>query len=464
MTSGNSSLQERLFGCLRFYRVLAPILSTQLLTHFPTLLAFWMLSKLGSKQMAASALGLGIYYTVQIAFSSIFSGFSMLVSHARGKNKKDMQSVAEIVHSGLIVLLVCSLLSAGVILLIPSILPLLGQPKDLLPILRQFFYWSSIRIIVRLSCAFMCQYLNAIHFSWVSTFVTIIRPPIFIFFAYTFILGHFGFSAMGVVGLTMTAMVTGLIELIILFLAAAFNSGLNLRGGLFSAFSCRLHLVKKIFKLGVSLSVTSLGVRSSLSVLILLIGLYGKTMLAAYEVVNQFILLFWTIIYSCSEALRLLTSYYCARKDRLYCEKSLAASLRLAFLFWLLFSFFLAFDPALVASLYAHTSLPTPPLWLKPAEYFMYIAVVYLMIYAFIELLSGSLQGLGKSASAAKLTLLPIWLFVLPFSFIVSRFIIPGAISLRACYVVALLFPAYMIYRLWKKNIGALGLAPAQKN
>lgn len=447
------------FSLGKLYRFSLPIISTQLLAIFPLLVAFWMLSKLGQRQMAAAAIGIPMYYVIQKAFAYFSSSFGVVVSHTLGEGSCAKDRLCQYAHSAAILACVLSLTAGFIMLIFPILLPFLGQPSPLIPILKGFFYFSALRVSLAIFNAFLKEYFFSMHFPWYGPVLACVRFPLIIFLSYAFILGHFGMPALALSGFALAPALAGTVQLILSLLFIRLNKSLNLNKMLFGCFKGSIKSFKEMFLMGCPMVAQQVGTRVALVVLVVLTGLYGERMLAGWGVVNQFIIIFWVISRGLSTALKLMTSYSNAQKKAEAVRQHANVSFLLIASFSILVSFFFVVTPDLLISLYRHAEGTSSSEWVIPAKYFMYIAAFYLFSYGFRAMLTASFQGLGDVKFPMRVVLSWLWFFALPLAVIVSFFFIPGAISLRACYVFGSIFPVFMLYRQWRKKMASLSVS-----
>jgi len=271
----------------------------------------------GTEALAALSFGLNFLNIPFIALYGLSSATSIYVAHAFGSGKTD--ELSSVLRHGIIICFLMALAVAGLMLFFFEHLEwfgYLGQPKELIPIARPYVYFYSASFIFQI-CAGNCRaYCESQNRPWLPFYV--IFGTIFLnaVLDYGFVYGAFGLPKMGLMGAGLATMLCAMVQFFGLVTVIIRNGRLNLTMRQLMKPTLDRVFVRKHLKIGLPTAL-QIGVEiGAMSVLALLAGQLGMTVLAAHHVSIQIIAFIFMIPMGMSFAISIRVSQACGAKDR----------------------------------------------------------------------------------------------------------------------------------------------------
>ncbi|TQR61480.1 MATE family efflux transporter, partial [Acinetobacter sp. RF14B] len=129
--SNVSSATTFSFELKRLFQLMLPILVTQFSQAGLGLIDTIMAGHLSPTDLAAIAVGVGLWIPVMLLFSGIMIATTPLVAEANGA--RTPEKIATIARQSLWVALVLGIIAGLILQILPWVLPLLGVPESLQP-------------------------------------------------------------------------------------------------------------------------------------------------------------------------------------------------------------------------------------------------------------------------------------------------------------------------------------------
>jgi MATE family multidrug resistance protein len=271
----------------------------------------------GTEALAALSFGLNFMNIPFIALYGLSSATSVYVAHAYGSGKT--AELPSILRHGIIICFILSVAVAGGMLFFFEHLDrvgYLGQPKELMPIVRPYLYYYAAAFIFQLcggNCRAYCESQNRPWLPFYVVFGTIFLNAVL---DYGFVYGVWGFPKLGLAGAGLATMLCAAAQFFGLVTLILWNGKLNLTlRQLLKPTLDRVFLVKHL-KFGIPTAL-QIGVEiASMSVMAMFAGKLGTSTLAAHHVTMQIIGLIFMIPMGMSFAVSIRVSQACGAKDR----------------------------------------------------------------------------------------------------------------------------------------------------
>jgi len=264
-------------------RLALPVVSTQVAFMLMGVIDTLMVSRLGTRALAAATLGNLWVFGTFVFFMGLLMGLDPIISQAHGA--RDGARVGLALQRGLVLSLLASLPLAALWALTGPVLRLAGQEADLAALAQGFAVVQIPSIPAFLAFTAMRQYLTgrgimkpAMWIAWAANVVNL-------FFNWVLIYGHLGFTARGVMG---SGMATAIARVFMLFLLTAFIYWGRLHEGAWTGWTRRafeLRGLVEVLAFGVPVA-AQIGLEVwGFQVATLLAGKLSATALAAHSIV-----------------------------------------------------------------------------------------------------------------------------------------------------------------------------------
>ncbi|WP_208976068.1 MATE family efflux transporter [Pseudovibrio exalbescens] len=237
-----------------------------------------MISPLGTLPLAAASLTAAVLIVAQSAVYGFITPVGIEAAQKFGFN--DTQGVRRALRQGLLMAACVGLLSAAIMALCWPIMPLIGQPPEVLELGK--FYWftmSAFLIPVAVLMA-ISQVLSAIGRAWTAAFLSFGGVILNIPLNYVLIWGVGSWFGLGLVGAGIASLTADVIAACVALLWLS-------RQGYLRRVTSEPGLGRRLAGEGLPLSLGHLGEGAAFSLVGILLGLFGATALAANQIVQS---------------------------------------------------------------------------------------------------------------------------------------------------------------------------------
>lgn len=265
------------------------------------------------------------------AFIIFGTGFSFaltpLVGENLARNKKYVAAAWK--KNSLVANLLLSFVLIGILTVIYFNIDLLGQPAELLPLIKPYFIVSMISVIFVMLANSYRQFVEAITDPSVSMWILLSGNLLNIVGNYALIYGKFGLPEMGLIGAgysTLASRIFMLVAFIIVFLSKP-SYRVYRRG--FKRMWVMPNRLLRITKIGMPIALQQGLEAATFSLTAIMVGWLGSTELAAHQVVISLSTISFTTYLGLGAATAIKTSYYKGARDMEQVRKTTVAGVHL---------------------------------------------------------------------------------------------------------------------------------------
>lgn len=253
-------------------------------------------------------------FNIPILFGLGFAyGLTPLVGQAFGRN--DTGRVGGLLRNSLLANSITGLILTAAVAIIYADIGLLGQPEELLPIIRPYFILQTVSLVFVMGFNAFKQFSDGITDSLTPMFIMLGANLLNIIGNYILIYGKFGCPEMGLTGAGISTLVSRIVMLL------AFVAAFRLKGRYrpylraFSSARCRRKDMKELARMGGMVGL-QMGMETSLfSVAGVMIGWLGSAYLAAHQSLSTVSTLGFMMYYGIGAATSVKVSNYYGRGD-----------------------------------------------------------------------------------------------------------------------------------------------------
>lgn len=428
----------------KIFALALPMTGSQLINVASGFLCMAMLAQLGHQVLAASALIFSTQLSIMVSGMSLLFSLSVLVGHAHGA--KNYLAIGNYVQQGWTLSLLISLPIMLLFWHIDTILIFFGQSADIASIVRQYFHAYVWAVIPGFLSTCNQQFGYGINKKMLIVSTSAMSVIILLISAYTLIFGKFGLPHLGVAGLGYAVVIQYTFFFVFTTLFFYYEKSFKP----FALFNYRAHQhlehFQQMFKMGWPICVQMGGEMLSFFVSGIMVGWLGTTALAAFQIVNQYYFLIVIPIFSLSQASGILVGHARGAQQLHEIKKISHASIAIGLTLSLLVAGIFLFFPKNLAAFYIEINNPANAATL-------HLTILIFIIIAFSQILDsvrnillGILRGLFDTRFPMYISLITIWLFGMPLSYIlafplhlgIGGFVTGGMFGMLTCMLVLL--------------------------
>ena len=246
------------------------------------------------------------------AFIIFGTGFSFaltpLVGENLARNKKFV--VAAWLKNSLLANLLLSVLLTGVLVLIYFNVGNMGQPSELLPLIRSYFMVSMISVIFVMLANSFRQFVEGITDPLVSMWILLSGNLLNIIGNYVLIYGKFGFPEMGLLGAGYSTLFSRVFMLVMFVLVFLFRPSYKPYRQGFIRMWIMPNRLMRLTRIGVPIALQQGLEAATFSLTAIMAGWLGSLELAAHQVVISISTVSFTIYLGLGSATAIRTSYF----------------------------------------------------------------------------------------------------------------------------------------------------------
>ena len=434
------------FELKKLFQLMIPIVITQFSQAGLGLIDTIMAGHLSATDLAAIAVGVGLWIPVMLLFSGIMIATTPLVAEANGA--RTPEKIATITRQSLWVALVLGIIAALVLQVMPFLLPILGIPDSLQPKASLFLHAIGLGMPAVTMYAALRGYSEAIGHPRPVTVISLFALLVLIPLNFIFMYGLGPIPALGSAGCGFATSILQWLMFLTLTTYILKNGAYQSTQPLTHFEKLQSYWVKRILKLGFPIGLAIFFEVSIFSTAAIVLSPLGEITVAAHQIAISITSQLFMIPMSLAIALTIRVGTY-------YGERNLAALQKVQFL-GLSTATLLAFTTMVllyvfrepVVALYTRDPVVTPM-----AVYLVLYAVAYQLMDAWQVSAAGCLRGMQDTKGPMWITMLAYWVIAFPVGVYLSRFADSGAAGVWIGLIVGLSIACVLLLtRLYHNN------------
>lgn len=385
-----------------------PFIAAQLIYACSGFIGTAMVAHLGQDALAASVLVSMIWMSLSVLFFGILNSISVLVAHQYGA--KNYQAISLIMGQAFILGLLLTGIIIGILYNMPMLLHWSHQPQAVLKLAYDYMHallWVIPELLVLIICE---QFLAGINRTKMVLRISLLVVPIEIPLMYLLIFGKLGLPACGVAGIGYGLAVTYTLTAIFLC-AYLLKSSAYKKFGIFDHVR-QLHFnwLKELVYVGLPIGCMHVIEVSTFMIMTFWIAHFGTTLLAAHQLVMQYLGFAITVVFAMSQAVTVRVGHAVGRAD--------LPGIRYAIYVGMLLNFCCMFCIALAFNLFPHFFFridvnihdTTNALLLADASMLLSISGVLMLFDNFRIIGFGALRGLKDTKFPMYASFIAFWM------------------------------------------------------
>ena len=446
MSTTVSHTTSNRFELKQLTHLMLPILITQFSQAGLGLIDTIMAGQLSAVDLAAIAVGVGLWIPIMLLFSGIMIATTPLVAEANGA--RTPEKIATIVRQSLWVALILGVIAGLLLQLMPLLLPILGVPANLLPKASLFLHAIGFGMPAVTMYAALRGYSEALGFPRPVTAISLLALVVLVPLNYLFMYGFGPIPALGSAG---CGFATAILQWLMFFALLGYIQ----KAKIYQATSIFSHFekidrdwVKRILKLGLPIGLAIFFEVSIFSTAAIILSPLGETIVAAHQIAISVTSQLFMIPMSLALALTIRVGTYYGEKNYVAMRKVQKLGLMTATGLALTTMLFMwLFRPEIVA-IYTQDILVA-----EVAMYLIWFAIAYQIMDAWQISAAGCLRGMQDTKGPMWITMIAYWVVAFPVGIYLSRFTSMGAPGVWIGLIVGLTVACILLLlRLYMNN------------
>ena len=265
------------------------------------------------------------------AFIIFGTGYSFALTPLVGENlaRQKRYVVSAWLKNGIVANFLLSLVLMAILTVIYFNVEHLGQPGELMPLIKPYFLISMISIIFVMVANSFRQFVEGITDPSVSMWILISGNLLNIVGNYVLIYGKGGFPELGLMGAGYSTLISRIFMLVMFVLVFVFRPSYRAYRKGFMRMWVLPNRLMRVTRLGVPIALQQGLEAATFSLTAIMVGWLGSTELAAHQVVISISTISFTTYLGLGSATAIRTSFYKGAKDWVQVRKTTVAGIHL---------------------------------------------------------------------------------------------------------------------------------------
>ena len=421
----------RRYELKQLFHLMLPILVTQFSQAGLGLIDTIMAGRLSPTDLAAIAVGVGLWIPVMLLFSGIMIATTPLVAEAKGA--RTPEKIATIARQSLWVAFILGVIAGLVLQVLPLTLPLLGVPESLQPKAGLFLHAIGFGMPAVTMYAALRGYSEAIGYPRPVTAISLMALLLLVPLNFIFMYGVGPIPALGSAG---CGFATAILQWLMLMSLALyiFKNRVYQSSQPFSHWEkLNGYWLKRILKLGFPIGLAIFFEVSIFSTAAIVLSPLGETIVAAHQIAISVTSQLFMIPMSLAIALTIRVGTYYGEQNWDAMRRVQGLGLMTATILALLIMLMLWVFRSEIVALYT-----SDPMVTQIALYLVLFAVAYQLMDAWQISAAGCLRGMQDTKGPMWITMIAYWVIAFPVGVYLSRFRDMGAAGVWVGLIVGL--------------------------
>lgn len=421
----------RRYELKQLFHLMLPILVTQFSQAGLGLIDTIMAGRLSPTDLAAIAVGVGLWIPVMLLFSGIMIATTPLVAEAKGA--RTPEKIATIARQSLWVAFILGVIAGLVLQVLPLFLPLLGVPESLQPKAGLFLHAIGFGMPAVTMYAALRGYSEAIGYPRPVTAISLMALLLLVPLNFIFMYGVGPIPALGSAG---CGFATAILQWLMLLSLALyiFKNRVYQSSQPFSHWEkLNGYWLKRILKLGFPIGLAIFFEVSIFSTAAIVLSPLGETIVAAHQIAISVTSQLFMIPMSLAIALTIRVGTYYGEQNWDAMRRVQGLGLMTATILALLIMLLLWVFRSEIVALYT-----SDPMVTQIALYLVLFAVAYQLMDAWQISAAGCLRGMQDTKGPMWITMIAYWVIAFPVGVYLSRFGDMGAAGVWVGLIVGL--------------------------
>jgi len=460
-----SSMQTNILYFKKTTAKSLPLVGARLLHAATDFINMIIIAKLGLDSLAAGSLIASTSATIFLMSWAMLFPVAVVVAYAKGHARchvfrcelssqfttQDMApiEIGKILKSGCILALIVGLGASIIMWNANYILSMFHQPQNLIALATPYFHILALAMIPSALCVCFNEFAIGILKTHLVIIWRIINTPLTLFLSYGLVLGKFGLPKIGITGAALGYTITywGLAIGIFVY----FSCARNYREYCFYRARSTYAYLKQLFIIGWPISIQLGAIITSYTILTYMMGWFGKTALAANQIIGQCATIVAMIPYGISQASSAIVAQTFGANKKMTKAAGFSGIylggiivVLIAIIYWTI--------PKPLISIYLNIHDVNNIAIISLATLFLYINGFNQIVDALSVSTLGALRGLSDTKIPMFINIASSWLTSIPVGYILAFKLEAGAAGLYLGFALGSTLNAILLIRRFKRN------------
>lgn len=385
-----------------------PLVSSQIVYASSGFLGTAMVAHLGEDALAASVLVSMIWMCLSVLFFGILNSISVLVAHQYGANNNE--AISKIMGQSIILGVIVTILIMATMLAMPPLLHLTEQTAEVLRLAKIYMFSLLWEVPALVMLIILEQFLAGINRAKIVLRISLLIVPIEIPLIYVLIFGKFGVPAFGIAGVGYGFATTYTISLIGLVWYLCKSKQYKPFGIFKHIWNFNANYFRELVVVGLPMGFMHVIEVSAFTMMTFWIARFGTTMLAAHQIVIQYLWFAITLVFAMSQAVTVRVGHSVGREDIIAVRQASYVGMTLNFICVLIIAILFYAAPNFFLSLDVDIHSPENYALVKDASILLSISAVLLVFDNFRIIGFGALRGLKDTNFPMIASIISFWL------------------------------------------------------
>ena len=400
-----------------------PLALTGLLQSSVFFFETMFLAHLGNDILAAGALVTWLFGTLVVTLFGTLSSINILIAHKFGAN--DEQSILKIVRDGVWLAL---LFAPPMFLLFWNMAPiflLFGQSPEIVVLAKAYLHAIAWGVLPNVIMIALLEVIMGLGRARLILIIGVITVALTILFSFALIFGKCGFPALGIAGAGWGMTISYWIGTLILVTYVALDKDLR------RYFNLVFTAAKPSYWLELLQVGTPMGIMYCVEVafffaLTLIMGSFGVLVMAANQIVLQYMGALMQVIFSIAQAITVRIGHLLGGGDKQSAEHTCYLGVFLCTVLMVGIGIIYVLFPKTLISIDIDVDMPGNAETVHYAIQFLLICAVFQIVEAMRITLFGALRGLKDTRFTLSMSIISFWAIALPLGYVLSTYLAYG--------------------------------------
>lgn len=400
------------------------------------------LAHVDQKTLAAGALVSWLYGTFAVIIFGILSSINVLISHKHGA--KDQQGIILILRDGL---LLSILLSIPAFLLFWNMAPIFlifGQDPSVVALAKSYLHALAWGLIPNFIAIAIFELIIGLGHTRILTVFTVFGVSLVVLCSYILIFGKWGFPALGIAGagwgMTVSYWIIAIVQSIYVFIHPEYKQYF------LPIFNRKKpSFMWELLKVGIPMGVMYCFEVAFFFALTLVMGSLGSQLLAANQIVMQYLGALMSVIFSIAQAITVRMGHLLGAKEPLAAKKAGYAGIFMSAIFMCLIAIcYFAFPNLLISVDIDMNNIHNAEI-IRAVKQLFAIAAVFQILEAIRISLFGMLRALKDTHFTLLISIISFWGIALPIGYLLATHFNYGSVGLWWAMVISAIISVILL-------------------
>ena len=431
-------------------KLAVPLALTGLMSASSGFFETLFLAKLGTETLAAGALVSWLYGTFAVILFGTLGSINILVSHKHGAN--DQSGISLVARDALLLSLLLTIPAFVLFWNMSPIFLLFGQHPAVVSLAQSYIHALAWGLLPNFISTAIFEVIMGLGRTRVIMYFTVLGVLLVIFFSYAFIFGAFGFPALGIAGagwgMTVSYWVMAVITSIFVF------TNKNYKPYFYSIINKnKPYYLWELLKLGFPIGAMYCFEVGFFFALTLVMGSLGSQLLAANQIVLQYLCILMSVIFSIAQAITVRMGHLLGAKEVNVAKNAAYTGIMLSAIFMGIIAIVFWTVPSLLISVDIDVNNPSNANIVYEIKLLFAVSALFQIIESIRISLFGALRALKDTNFTLLASMISFWGIALPIGYIFATTFQLGGMGLWWGMVLSTTGSVLLLYWRFKLKI-----------